>query len=62
VIALDPGTITLIQGVGFLDLGTRFVSVGVCFRAVGGWLVGGLPYEVGAAGSIASMLNNDDPW
>jgi hypothetical protein len=26
VIALDPGTITMIQGVGFLDLGFRFVS------------------------------------
>jgi hypothetical protein len=26
VIALDPGTITMIQGVGFLDLGTQFVS------------------------------------
>jgi hypothetical protein len=27
VIALDPGTITTIQGVGFLDTGIRFVSV-----------------------------------
>jgi hypothetical protein len=26
VIALDPGTITTIQGVGFLDTGIRFVS------------------------------------
>jgi hypothetical protein len=26
VIALDLGTITMIQGVGFLDLGTRFIS------------------------------------
>jgi hypothetical protein len=26
VIALDPGTITMIQGVGFLDLEIRFVS------------------------------------
>jgi hypothetical protein len=26
VIALDPGTITMIQGVEFLDLGIRFVS------------------------------------
>jgi hypothetical protein len=26
VIALDPGTITMIQGVGFLDSGIRFVS------------------------------------
>jgi hypothetical protein len=29
VIALDPGTITMIQGVRFLDLGIRFVSVGI---------------------------------
>jgi hypothetical protein len=27
-----------------------------------GWLVGGLPWEVGAAGSLASTLGNDDPW
>jgi hypothetical protein len=26
VIALDPGTITTIQGVGFLDSGIRFIS------------------------------------
>jgi hypothetical protein len=32
------------------------------WRPVGGWLVGGLPWEVGAAGSFASMLGNDDPW
>jgi hypothetical protein len=27
VIALDPGTIMMIQGVGFLDSGIRFISV-----------------------------------
>jgi hypothetical protein len=26
VIALDPGTITMIQGIGFLDSGIRFIS------------------------------------
>jgi hypothetical protein len=29
MIALDPGTITRVQGVGFLDLEIRFVSVGI---------------------------------
>jgi hypothetical protein len=29
VISLDPGTITMIQGVGFPDLEIRFVSVGI---------------------------------
>jgi hypothetical protein len=29
VIALDPGTVMMIQGVGFLDLGIWFVSVGI---------------------------------
>ena len=30
----------------------------------GSWwmILGGLLWEVGAAGSIASMLGNDDPW
>jgi hypothetical protein len=27
VIALDPGTITMIQGVGILDLEIRFISI-----------------------------------
>jgi hypothetical protein len=27
---LDPGTITVIQGVGFLDLEIRFVSIMTC--------------------------------
>jgi len=28
----------------------------------GVWLVGGLSWEVGVAGSLAYMLGNDDPW
>jgi hypothetical protein len=32
----------------------------VCYRPVGGWLVGGLPWDVGAASSFASMLSKDN--
>jgi hypothetical protein len=32
VIALDPGTITMIEGVGFLDLEIRFISLSVFYR------------------------------
>jgi hypothetical protein len=40
---------------------TTMTGCELCFRAVGGWLVGGLLWEVGAAGIISSVLGNHDP-
>ena len=33
-----------------------------CWSDILGWVVGVLPWEVGAAGCFATMLGNDDSW
>jgi hypothetical protein len=52
------GFVTGSRSCSCLSLATEAIS---CFGPIGWWFVGGLPSEVGADGSFASMLGNNNP-
>ena len=47
---------------GVLEQGNDNRFVAACFGIISVWFLGGLPWEVEAACSFASMLGNDNLW